>query len=193
MMATDALIAASALAAVLGVGTLRFAWSRAKRSSVLNTLGWGLLAASVAGGWAGAGAWGSTVSALWAMGAAFVLLAVAALTAPAARSPASNRRAGMLPEGNEPRRTGRRLITFLLVAVLPLVPSVGAALALVQLGKALGWSTANALVTALMAAPLVWALITYAVLMRADRQGQLKILALASLPLLPALAAGIAA
>ncbi|MFC3214780.1 hypothetical protein [Novosphingobium panipatense] len=44
-----------------------------------------------------------------------------------------------------------------------------------------------------MAAPLVWALITYAVLMRADRQGQLKILALASLPLLPALAAGIAA
>ncbi|MFC3214781.1 hypothetical protein [Novosphingobium panipatense] len=111
-MATDALIAASALAAVLGVGTLRFAWSRAKRSSVLNTLGWGLLAASVAGGWAGAGAWGSTVSALWAMGAAFVLLAVAALTAPAARSPASNRRAGMLPEGNEPRRTGRRLITF---------------------------------------------------------------------------------
>lgn len=190
-MPGDMVLAIAVVASVAGVGVLRLAWSRARRSMPLNAVGWGLLLVGFVAGWIAAGAWGSSVAALWAMGAAFVALAWSALTAPKGRAPASNRRVGMLPEGNEPRRIGGRLLTFLLVGVVAVLPSVGAALAIGKLGGLLGWSAANAVATALFAMPVIWGLIAYAMLMETGRKGQLKVLALSTIPTWPALAAGL--
>ena len=60
-----------------GIALLRLAWSLPHRSPVWNGAGWLALAAAVLCGWGSAGAWGASVAALCAMGAAFVALAVA--------------------------------------------------------------------------------------------------------------------
>src|SRR5690348_15659456 len=102
---------------VAGVGVLRFAWSLPRRSAVANAAGWGLLSAAAIGAAVAEGAWGVAVATIAAMATAMVALAVAGARAPQGRATASNRRVGMLPEGGEPRRIGRRLGTFGLVIV----------------------------------------------------------------------------
>jgi hypothetical protein len=176
---------------VAGVGVLRFAWSLPLRSPAWNAAGWGLLLASTIGAALAEGAWGVSVAAMFTMGAAMAALAVAGARAPGGREKASNRRVGMLPEGREPRRIGRRLGTFALVIVAGLAVSLGLALAVRGLGGMLGWHEANSNALALFAVPLAWAIVCTVMLMQTSRRSQLLTLALCGLPLVPVLVTGV--
>ncbi|WP_404481603.1 hypothetical protein [Novosphingobium sp. BL-52-GroH] len=190
-MSGDALLILAVAISLVGVAVLRAAWSRPRRSLGLNGAGWGALLVGAACGWASAGAWGVAVAALWAMGAAFLVLAAAGLSSRSGKTPASNRRVGMLPEGSEPLRIAGRLFTFVLVAIVSALLAVGASLAASALGLWAGWGAADAYATAFFLAPLAWGLIAYAVLMQPARKGQFKVLAISSLPTWPMLATGI--
>lgn len=187
--ATPLLWIAAALG-VAGVAALRFAWSLPKRSPVANGIGWGLLAISSIGAGLAEGAWGVAVAALCATLAAFAVLAVAGVRAPAGRAKASNRRVGMLPEAGEPRRIGRRVVTFLLTIVAGFAVSIGLGLALRGLGGALGWSEANANVVALFSVPLVWSALVFALLMQRSRRAQALTLLACCVPVVPVLLSG---
>ena len=119
----DDLIWPASLAALAGVGVLRFAWSRAQRSKLANAGGWGLLALATVLAAAEAGAWGVSVAWLFAM-------------------------------------------------------------------LAVGWAEADANAAALLAVPIVWGVLATIVLMQHTRRAQFLTLALATLPLFPALLAG---
>lgn len=190
-MSGDHLLLIATAAAVGGIAVLRAAWARPSRSMALNGAGWGLVAVSAICGWLAAGAWGTSIAALWSMIAAFVVLGGAALASKPGKAPASNRRVGMLPEGSEPLRIGGRLLTFVLVALVCAVFAGGAALAVCALALLAGSGRADAYVLAFFMMPLAWAGIAYAVLMQPARRGQFKVLALSSLPTWPILAAGI--
>jgi hypothetical protein len=169
---------------------LRFAWSHARRRHGLTLAGWLLIAAGAVLGWASAGAWGTAVAALLPMLAACVFLAVAALRSAPSKLKASNRRVGLLPESGEPLRIAGRLLTFALVGLLAAVLGAGIAVALGALLLLAGMSEANAYALALQLMPVIWAALAFAVLMQPSRRGQFKVLAFASLPIWPTLAAG---
>ena len=190
MTAASPLLWLAAALGVAGVGMLRFAWSLPGRSPTLNAAGWGLLLASLVGAALAEGAWGVSVAAMFAMGAAMIALAVAGALAPGGREKASNRRVGMLPEGREPRRIGRRFGTFGLVIVAGLAVSVGLALAVRGLGAVLGWHEANANTLALFTVPLAWAIVCTVMLMQTSRRSQVLTLVLCGLPLVPVLLTG---
>jgi hypothetical protein len=175
---------------VAGVAALRFAWSLARRSAVWNGIGWGLLALSAVAAGQTEGAWGVAVAALFAMGAATVLLAAAAVRSPRGRAAASNRRVGLLPEGAEPRRIGRRFGTFALVILAGFAAAVSLAMGVRGLAGLLGWSEANANALALFATPLTWAVLVTGLLMQTRRRSQFTTLALCYLPVLPVLLSG---
>ena len=190
MGAGSPLVWLAAALGVAGVGVLRFAWSLPRRSAGWNAAGWSLLLASAIGAALAEGAWGVSISAILAMGAATVALAVAGARSPRGRVAASNRRVGMLPEGREPRRIGRRLGTFALVILAGAVVSVGLAAAIRGLGGMLGWHEANANALALFTVPLAWATVSTVLLMQTSRRGQFLTLALCGLPLAPVLLTG---
>lgn len=175
---------------VAGVGVLRFAWSLPKRSATGNAAGWGLLFAAAIGAALADGAWGMSVAAILAMATAMIALAIAGARSPAGRAAASNRRVGMLPEGTEPRRIGRRLGTFGLVMIAGFVVSVGLAAAMRGLGGLLGWDEANANALALFTVPLAWAVLCTVLLMQTRRRDQIVTLVLCALPTLPVLLSG---
>lgn len=185
------LLVAAAFAGFSGVGVLRVAWARPNRSLPLNLTGWLLMLGGAVCGWAAAGAWGTAVAALFPMGAALLLLAIAAFTSTPSKLKASNRRAGLLPERSEPMRIGGRLLTFALVGVLAAMLGSGIAVALGALLLLMGMSEANAYALALQLMPLIWAALAFAVMMQPSRRGQFKVLAFASVPVWPALAAGV--
>jgi len=190
MAAVSPLLGLALAFAAGGIAVLRHAWSLPKRSARWNAAGWGLLAGAVGAGWLSDGAWGVAIAALIAMAAACVALAIAAYRSPTGKMRSSNRRAGMLPEGGEPRRVGRRFGTFAIVVIGGLLVSIGLAVALRGLGGALGWNEADTLVLALYAVPLAWAVLAIVLLMQASRRSQIATLVLCSLPLIPVLAAG---
>lgn len=197
-MSAAAILAGGVVCAVAGIGVLRLAWSRDRRSHPLNGSGWGLLGLGEALGGFAAGAWGASIVALWAMGAAFVALGAAALASrptrePTRRASASTRRVGMMPEAGEPLRLGGRMLTFGLVAILPALLATGAGLAARGLARAGGAVAADANVLALFVMPLAWTGLAYALLMQPERRGQARILAIASLPTWPILIAGLVA
>tara|TARA_R110001606_G_scaffold202496_10_gene350605 strand:+ start:285 stop:863 length:579 start_codon:yes stop_codon:yes gene_type:complete len=177
----------SAVAAIL---VLRFSWARSGRSLPLNSAGWLLLAISIALGWVYAGAWGVTIMSLWAMAAAFVVLAFAAWKSPPAKRKPSNRRAGMLPEAGEPLRLADRITTFLLVVLAGMVSSVALAITTRWLALLTGASEANANVLALFAAPLGWMVLAFLILMTDSRRCQLLILAVPVTTAIPAFVTG---
>lgn len=185
-MAAGGLVVAGSALAVGAVAALRRSWGRRGRSRALNAAGWVLLLLALVAGGIAAGAWGVAVVSLWAMGAACAVLAWAAWSAPAGRAKASNRRAGMMPEGAGPLRLGRRLATFALVALAGFASSVGFALGVRWLAALLGAGEANANVLALFATPTVWTAIAFMLLMTASRRRQLAILAACAAPALPA-------
>jgi len=189
-MALHLLHLAGSVIAVAGVAVLRLAWARPRRSLPLNAIGWTLLAAAMVAGWVMAGAWGVSVITLWAMGAAFVLLAVAAWQSPSARRKASSRRAGMLPEAGEPLYLGRRVATFLIVVLAAMLASIAIAIAVRWLSLLTGASEANANVLALFVVPLAWTILTFLILMTGSRKRQLAIVAISVATVLPALASG---
>ena len=173
-----------------GVASLRLAWAQERRSPLLNTVGWLLLAGGAVTGGAGAGAWGAAVASLFPMGFALVLLAIAAARSPAGRAKASNRRVNMLPEAGEPRQIGRRLGTFLIVVVAGLAASIAFAIAVRAAGSAIGWSEADALAAAFFAVPIVWGILAAVLLMQASRRAQGLTLLAAAAPVLPFLLTG---
>lgn len=176
-MTAETLLAGAATAAVAGVGTLRLAWSRPRRSTVLNGAGWAFLLLATVFSAAHSGAWGITVAALIAMTAALLVLAHAALLSPAAPGArVSNRRVRMLPEGNEPLQLGRRIATFLLVAIAAALVSTAVAIGCRAVSLLLGATEADANVIALAATPLAWTILSYALLMRETRAAQLRLL-----------------
>jgi hypothetical protein len=184
------LIGAGSIAAIAAIGLLRVAWGRRARSAVLNAAAWGLLLAGLVAAGLAAGVWGVAVASLCAMLAAFLALAVAGARAPARPAKASNRRVGMLPEGGEPRRIGRRFGTFALVVIAGFAVSIGLALAVRSLGGMLGWQPANANALALFTAPLAWAVLCTVLLMQTRRRSQVLTLALCALPVVPVLLTG---
>jgi hypothetical protein len=169
---------------VAGVGVLRHAWTLPRRSRAANGIGWGLLALSSLGAGMTDGAWGVSVAALCAMLAAFAVLAVAGIRSPEKRARASSRRVGMLPEQNEPKRIGRRTVTFLLTIVVGFAVSVGLGLSVRGLGGLLGWSEANANVLALFAVPVVWSVLVFFLLMQETRRNQILTLLACCVPVL---------
>jgi len=175
---------------VAGVGVLRFAWSLPRRSAAVNAVGWNMLFASAIAASFAEGAWGIAVAAIPAMATAMIALAVAGARSPNGRETASNRRVGMLPEGTESRRIGRRLATFGLVMIAGAVVSVGLAAAVRGLGGVLGWGEANANALALFTAPLAWAVLCTVLLMQTRRSSQVLTLALCALPAVPVLLSG---
>ncbi len=189
-MANEMLFAAGLASAVAALLVLRVSWARPGRSRLLNAAGWLLLAISVAAGSVLAGAWGITVMALWAMGAAFVLLAVAAWKSPPARRKASGRRAGMLPEAGEPLRLGGRVITFLLVVLGAMISSIALAITTRWIALLAGTAEANANVLALFAAPLGWTILAFLILMTDGRRRQLAILSIPIAASIPAFVTG---
>tara|TARA_R110000850_G_scaffold28479_3_gene79608 strand:+ start:6309 stop:6887 length:579 start_codon:yes stop_codon:yes gene_type:complete len=189
-MALDPIFLTGTATAVAAVSLLRVSWVRPRRSASLNAAGWLLLAGSLAAGWVLAGAWGVSVMALWAMGAAFAFLAVAAWQSPPARRRASSRRAGMLPEAGEPLRLGHRFATFLLVVLAGMLAAIALAIAARWISLLAGASEANANVLALFVVPLAWTILAFLMLMTDSRKRQGAILALSVAAALPALAAG---
>jgi hypothetical protein len=185
-----ALIWAGAIGGALGIALLRFAWSRKQRSHAFNAAGWALLLAGVWLGGAAAGAWGIAMVSLAAIGAACIALAIAGARSPPGRTKASSRRVGLLPEKGEPRRIGRRAVTFLLTIVGGFAVSVGLGLAVRGLGGLLGWSETNANVVALYTVPVAWSLLIFALLMQERRRSQIVTLAVCALPVLPVLISG---
>lgn len=184
-MDAASLIAAGAFAAIAAVAVLRWAWAQRQRSAALNTAGWGLMALAAVLGWAGAGAWGVSVAALAGMGAACAALALAAVTAPAGKAAASNRRVNMLPEAGEPRRIGRRAATFLIAVPLALLVSIGLAVVVRALADLAGASEADSIALAFFSAPLIWAILMHVLLIQQRRQGQWRVLLVSALPILP--------
>ena len=189
-MAAESLFVAATGGAIAAVAVLRLSWARPRRSAALNAAGWLLLALSVTAGWAYAGAWGVSILSLWAMGAAFVVLAIAAWTSPPARRAASNRRAGMLPEGGEPLRLGRRIATFLIVVLAGMIAAIALGLATRWLALLVGASEANANVLALFVVPLGWTLLVFLILMTESRKRQFAILAATFATAIPSLVSG---
>lgn len=181
---------AAALGAA-GVAVLRHAWSLPKRSAGWNTGGWALLAVSILASATAEGAWGVAIAALVTMGAALVALAAAALQSPPGRTPVSNRRVGLLPEADEPKRIGRRFGTFGLVIVAGLLVSMGLATALRGIGGLLGWHEANSNALALFAVPVLWAVLCTVLLMQTRRCDQVVTLLVCALPVVPVLLSGV--
>lgn len=186
----DVILLTGYMLAVAGVLVLRLSWGLAARSRMLNAAGWAALAAAVLCGAVAAGAWGITVVSLWATATAFVLLAVAGWTAQPSVRRASDRRAGMLPEGKESLRLGGRVLTFALVAVLSMAASIAAALFVRWAALLCGAAEGNASVLALFAAPLVWTLLAYVLLMTGSRKRQFAILGGTILTALPPVLSG---
>lgn len=179
--------------AVGGAAALRFAWSQPTRSMIWNGVGWGLFLVATLSAWGGAGAWGVAMAALWGMGAAMLLLAHAALTAPAIPgAKASNRRANMLPQGGEPKFLWRRIVTFLIVIFAAMIVSIGIGIAARAVALLFSASEANANVIAFFAMPLVWVWLSYALLMEHRRLRQWRMLLLWAAPGLLATILGLA-
>lgn len=190
-MDNDTLLIAAAVAGLAGVGMLRVAWARPRRSLPLNLAGWLLMLGGAVCGWVAAGAWGTAVAALCPMAGACLFLAVAACTSGPSKRKASNRRVGLLPERGEPMHVAGRLLTFALVGILAAVLGSGIAVALGALLVLAGMDEANAYALALQLMPVIWAALAFAVMMQPSRRGQFKVLAFASVPVWPALVAGV--
>jgi hypothetical protein len=203
------MVSLASLSAMGSVAVLRYSWGLPTRRSVLNGGGWALAVLAAILAWRANGAWGVAVASLWAMAAASLLLAYAAWQAPApkpAKMRPSRQRSAQFaasgdtvdgdslvapfaaianPSGNTitapSRHIGRRLITFLLVAIVPIFLCVGVAAALRAILASAGWSEVNAIVAALSLMPLLWTWLCYDVLTK-TRAAQLRTLAVYALP-----------
>lgn len=185
-MASATVLPFANLLAIAAIAVLRLSWGQSKRSPMLNVLGWLAMALALVAGWSAAGAWGVSIVSLWAMGAAFIVLAHSGWRSPQARRAASNRRAGMLAEAGEPKRLGGRFLTFAIVVVAGMFASIALAVTARWVALLAGANEANANVIALFAAPLGWTVLVFLLLMTRSRKRQMTLLAA---PLASAIAA----
>lgn len=179
-------VAAGAAAATGGILLLRTAWGGERRDAHANGRAWAVLALGVLLAAAGHGAWGVAMASLAAMAAATACLGRAAYTAAPGRGGASQRRAHMMPQGREPWHLGRRTLTFLFTVPLGLIAALLAGLALRAAAGMAGWHDADGNVLALMAVPVIWAILSTILLIEPSRARQSLWLAA------PALAGGVA-
>lgn len=181
-----------AVASGLGaVAVLRLSWGRPLRSPALNAAGWLWIGVGLVAGAQSAGVWGMAIATLPAMGLALALLMVAAARSGTGRDQPSNRRAGMLPQGNEPLHLRHRIATFLLVGLAAPASAIALSVALREAAVAAGLTKADANALALFAQPLAWAVLASAVLLAHNRRKQLAILLGTAAPLIPALFAAL--
>jgi hypothetical protein len=172
MPGADILTGAGAIAASVAVALLRLAWGRPSRSPSLTLGAWLLLLGGCALGWAGAGAWGTTVAGLAATAVALVILTHAALTTPPGRTPATDRRAHAVPAAGEPWHLGGRVLTFLLTVPLALASALAVAVAARGIATLAGWREADANVLALLLLPLGWMILMVMLMMTSTRRMQ---------------------
>jgi len=184
-------IIAAILAPACGVAVLRAAWSRAVRSVPLTSAGWVLIVAGAVLGALREGAWGVAVAALGGMGAAAAALGWATATSPRGNRRAPRERSILARDTDAPLRIGGRLLTFALVALGAAAAATGLALVVRALAVRLGSSLADANALTLFVLPLAWTTLAYLVLMTHDRRRQVRVLALAVLPVLPLVAASV--
>ena len=189
-MEGGALLTAGIAAAVAGVAALRLSWGMERRSVAANVAGWLLLLLAAVLAATGAGAWGVAIASLWAMVLAAMLLAMAAWRSERVAARASDRRARMLPQGAGPLHLGQRALTFTMTVPLAMAASLSAAAGLHWILGRLGWQPADAIATALIAVPVVWAILASVMLMQQSRKNQWISLALAASVAAPALLAG---
>jgi len=172
----------AAVGAVAAVLLLRYAWSRPRRSVPLNGAAWTLLVIALSLGAGAAGAWGMAVTSVVATTVALLCLAQAAITAPPGKSrSASNRRANMLPQGDEPKRIGRRIVTFLIAVPGAFIATLIISVASRGLTGPLGWAEADANVLPLFLAPVVWSILVTLLLIWPRRRTQYMLLAVPSI------------
>lgn len=190
-MVGDAILVAASVSAVCGIAMLRFAWSLPQRSAGWNAGGWGLLVVSTVLAWMAQGAWGAAIAGLWGMGAAMVLVAIAASTAPAMdASSGATRKPRPLPGSKYPRHILRRMTTFLIVGLAAMIVSTGLALAMRSAVLWAGASEANGNVAGLFTMPIAWTLLGFALLMTDRRIRQWQLLLLCAVPGLITVVAG---
>lgn len=171
-MAGDGLIWLSAALAVAGVAVLRVSWGRAKRSTPLNIAGWAALAGALVVADRAAGEWGVTVAVLIATGAAFIALAFAAVK-PVRKVRARTVRTSHQGVDEVHFRPCSGLLTFAITGPLALVTSILVALAVRALIVGAGGAEADGNVAVLAAVPIVWPILTFALLMMSGRKSQL--------------------
>lgn len=172
----SAIVLLGSLVALAGIMLLRVAWGRPLRSVPVLAAAWALLAAGlVLGAWAN-GAWGLSIVSLSAMGGAFAILVQAAITSKRGKDRPSERRANILPDGDEPLFIGRRMLTFLLAVPLAMAVALLIALAGRVVAGWSGWHEANANVLTLFLLPVCWAILAFALLMTSRRWTQVMLL-----------------
>lgn len=164
-------------AIVVAVLQLRRAWGLPRRSVMQNGIGWALMLTGAVFALAGDGAWGLTVAALGGMATAALLITHAGWMSPRSKARAPDRRAHILPEGDEPRHILRRLLTFLLVVPLGFAASLLAALGARALAGMAGWNDADGNAMALLLLPVFWSFLIFWLLMRPRRREQFAWLA----------------
>ena len=179
--------------AILGVAVLRHSWGRPSRSLLWNGAGWAALALAALLGARSGGAWGVAVTVCVATGVALVFLAGAAIERPAWRRSPRKERQSPAKQAEAARSFGARLTTFVVAGPLALVTSVLLALAVRVALMAGGTGPANGNTAVLGLVPLVWPLLTFALLMVERRSRQFGLLAIVTaLAALPVFTAGAA-
>lgn len=171
------LVLPGSMAAGFGVLMLRMAWGRPRRSFAMNGAGWALLLAGSILGAISSGAWGIAMVTVIAMVTAIVLLSVAAATAPAGKPERVPSRRTAAQTKLPPRQIGRRIVTLLLTGPAPMIVALLVALALRALADMAGWSQANSNVLCLLMMPILWAGMTFWLLMMRSRRRQVMLLA----------------
>ena len=190
-MADASWLIGASLASLAGVGVLRASWSRPQRSRAMNVAGWSLLLGAALYGSALGGAWGIAVVALSPMSGALALLAIAAFRSPPAKLRSADRRNDRGASERAPTLLRARSLTFVIVAIVAAILGMGIATASGALALLGGAAKSDAYATTLFMMPLAWGVLAFALLMQPHRRAQLKVLAFASLPTWPCLAAGI--
>ncbi|MXP09866.1 hypothetical protein [Pseudoblastomonas halimionae] len=179
--------------AILGVAVLRHSWGRPSRSLLWNGAGWAALALAALLGARSGGAWGVAVTVCVATTVALVFLAGAANERPAWRRSTRKERQSSAKQAEAARSFGARLTTFVVAGPLALVASVLLALAVRVALMAGGTGPANGNTAVLGLVPLVWPLLTFALLMIERRPRQFGLLAIVTaLAALPVFTAGAA-
>lgn len=171
------LLLSAGLVAMSAIFLLRYAWAQQKRSLMLNSLAWALMALGlVLGGWH-AGAWGISVTVLVATGCAFVVLGHAAFTASSRETRLKERQVDATQVDAKPLYIGRRITTFLLSVPAGLIASIIIAVGCRAFASITGWQEADSNVLALFMMPLIWAVLVFLMLMKTDRRRQILVLA----------------
>ena len=170
-MEGDSLIWAAAALAIAGVAMLRLSWGKPHRSAALNLAGWASLVAALVVGDRTAGEWGIAIAILVATGAAFAMLAVAARK-PARKARAKTVRTSHRGSGEVSPAARSGWLTFAIAGPLALGASVLMALAVRALIVGAGGAEADGNVAVLATVPVVWPILSFALLMMSRRATQ---------------------